>query len=408
MNFWNKVKQMVEPKQEVKAINVNSNFNDWPDNSTGGDPLISNEEVFSVITRLSNMLSSLPIHLYKNYSEVNNETSSLLSVEANESISAFQLFNITETARNTDGNGYIFIERDKYGSPIRLYPLPPKNVSVMRDTDTDTIWYRVDYNQFHFLIFNTEMIHVKHTSPNGVYVGISPLDVLRDSLKFQDAVEDFSLGEMKKKDKFIIQYDRSMDEPKIQSFLQQFRDLALKNGGAIIQQAGFKVERYASSFQPTDLNTTEALARTRIANAFNVPLSFLNDGQAKATTNPEHVMTQFVQMTLIPIVRQYESEFNRKLLTRSQRMQGYYFKFNINGLLRGDTAARTQFYQMMIRNGIATPNELRKLEDLPVSNEPNADKLWFSGDLYPLNLAEQRNTLKGGGTNEENQSVSDD
>ena len=93
MNFWNK----------VKAINVNSNFNDWPDNSTGGDPLISNEEVFSVITRLSNMLSSLPIHLYKNYSEVNNETSSLLSVEANESISAFQLFNITETARNTDG-----------------------------------------------------------------------------------------------------------------------------------------------------------------------------------------------------------------------------------------------------------------------------------------------------------------
>ncbi|MDK7330423.1 phage portal protein, partial [Micrococcus luteus] len=113
----------------------------------------------------------------------------------------------------------------------------------------------------------------------GVYVGISPLDVLRDSLKFQDAVEDFSLGEMKKKDKFIIQYDRSMDEPKIQSFLQQFRDLALKNGGAIIQQAGFKVERYASSFQPTDLNTTEALARTRIANAFNVPLSFLNDGQ---------------------------------------------------------------------------------------------------------------------------------
>ena len=185
-------------------------------------------------------------------------------------------------------------------------------------------------------------------------------------------------------------------------------NLFYKNGGAIIQQAGFKVERYASSFQPTDLNTTEALARTRIANAFNVPLSFLNDGQAKATTNPEHVMTQFVQMTLIPIVRQYESEFNRKLLTRSQRMQGYYFKFNINGLLRGDTAARTQFYQMMIRNGIATPNELRKLEDLPVSNEPNADKLWFSGDLYPLNLAEQRNTLKGGGTNEENQSVSDD
>ena len=40
---------MVEPKQEVKAINVNSNFNDWPDNSTGGDPLLSNEEPKNIL-----------------------------------------------------------------------------------------------------------------------------------------------------------------------------------------------------------------------------------------------------------------------------------------------------------------------------------------------------------------------
>ena len=74
-------------------------------------------------------------------------------------------------------------------------------------------------------------------------------------------------------------------------------------------------------------------------------------------------MTQFVEMTLIPIIKQYEAEFNRKLLTQNQRARGYYFKFNINGLMRGDTASRTSFYAMMIRNGIATPNELRKLED---------------------------------------------
>ena len=97
-------------------------------------------------------------------------------------------------------------------------------------------------------------------------------------------------------------------------------------------------------------------------------------------------MAQFVEMTLLPIVKQYESEFNRKLLTRSQRARGFYFKFNVNGLLRGDTAARTEFYQMMIRNGIATSNDLRKLEELPPTDNKNADQLWITGDLYPMDL----------------------
>ena len=58
--------------------------------------------------------------------------------------------------------------------------------------------------------------------------------------------------------------------------------------------------------------------------------------------------------------------------------------------MRGDTAARTQFYQMGMRNGLYKINEIRKLEDLPPINEKNAEQVWFSGDLYPLSQAGQR------------------
>lgn len=119
-------------------------------------------------------------------------------------------------------------------------------------------------------------------------------------------------------------------------------------------------------------------------------------------------MTQFVEMTLLPIVKQYEAEFNRKLLTPEQRARGFYFKFNVNGLLRGDTASRTNFYQMMIRNGIASVNDLRKLEDLPPSDAKNADQLWLSGDMYPIDSdqigkgrTDTDNTLKGGENEDE-------
>lgn len=131
---------------------------------------------------------------------------------------------------------------------------------------------------------------------------------------------------------------------------------------------------------------------------FNVPVSFLNDNDGQSYSSNEQTMIQFVQMTITPIVRQYENEFNRKLLTTEERQKkGYYFKFNLGGLLRGDTNTRQQFYQSGIRNGWLKQDEARRYEDLPPEGG-NADKLWISGDLYPIDMdpSERKITSKGG------------
>lgn len=401
MGLWKNIKSWFtnEPQQKVNDDGASwdgqgFHFSNWANKNFWGshnNDLRTNEEVFGVISRLANTLSSLPIHEYSNYKETHDAVSDLLTSEANPSMSSFQLINQMEVSRNTDGNAFAWIEHDNQGTPIHLWPLDPGSVIVKRNIDDNSIWYEVDSDEYQFLVFNTDIIHVKHISPLTGVLGISPLDVLRNSLKFQRAVEDFSLSEMDKKDSYIIKYDRSVSPEKRKAMIEDFRRMVTENGGAVVQEKGFEYDRFASNFQPGDLSTTSGITRSRIATAFNVPLSFLNEaldtGNGKSN---EQVMAQFVEMTLLPIVRQYESEFNRKLLTRSQRTRGFYFKFNVNGLLRGDTASRTAFYQMMLRCGMATPNDLRKLEDFPVVDEPNADKLWFSGDLYPIDMAGQR------------------
>ena len=45
--------------------------------------------------------------------------------------------------------------------------------------------------------------------------------------------------------------------------------------------------------------------------------------------------------------------------------------------------APANFYQMMIRNGIATQNDLRKLEDMAPIADKSADIAWISKDLFP-------------------------
>lgn len=395
MSFWDKVKKFFNPFQQTKGNSWEGphyNFSSWANTPFFGlknPDLTTNEEVFSVVTRLANTVSSLPLHEYKKYQQTSTSVSNLLTVEPNPSMTSFQLLNQLETSRNVDGNGYLWIERDDYGLPQHLWPIDPKTVVVKRDIETGNIWYQVSSETYNFLVFNTEIIHVKHISPLSDFVGISPLDVLSSSLKFARTVEEFSMNEMDKKDAYIIQYDRSVSDGRRKALMDDFRRMIKENGGAILQEQGFKIDRYESKFQPGDLQTVSNITKQRIANAFNVPLSFLDSGNTNNAKSSESIMTQFVEMTLIPIIKQYEAEFNRKLLTQNQRASGYYFKFNINGLMRGDTASRTSFYAMMIRNGIATPNELRKIEDLPETKDKNADKLWFSKDLALLEDADK-------------------
>lgn len=423
MGFWKTTKEVLVQSFKQLATGrsgdwkgAHYDFMPWANNVFGykNNSLQTNEEIFSVVTRLANTVSSLPIHLYQNYDEVNNGLSNLLNGESNPSMTSFSLINQLETSRNTDGNGYAFIERDNTGTPIRLWPIEPSTVVVKRNLDDNSIWYEVNSSEWHFMVYNTEMIHVRHITPLDGVVGISPIDVLKGPLDFQKAVEDFSLSEMNKKDAYIIQYDRSVSDEKRRAMIEDFRRMIKENGGAVVQEKGFTFDRFESRFQPGDLKTTESITRSRIANAFNVPLAFLNESTGTSTgTLSEQLMIQFVKMTLVPIVKQYEAEFNRKLLTQSQRARGMYFKFNVNGLLRGDTAARTNFYQMMIRNGIASPNDLRKLEDLPPVKDDTANQLWITGDLYPIDLAiqdrnsrepspesEKAESEKGGDTND--------
>lgn len=423
MGFWKTTKEVLVQSFKQLATGrsgdwkgAHYDFMPWANNVFGykNNSLQTNEEIFSVVTRLANTVSSLPIHLYQNYDEVNNSLSNLLNGESNPSMTSFSLINQLETSRNTDGNGYAFIERDNTGTPIRLWPIEPSTVVVKRNLDDNSIWYEVNSSEWHFMVYNTEMIHVRHITPLDGVVGISPIDVLKGPLDFQKAVEDFSLSEMNKKDAYIIQYDRSVSDEKRRAMIEDFRRMIKENGGAVVQEKGFTFDRFESRFQPGDLKTTESITRSRIANAFNVPLAFLNENTGTSTgTLSEQLMIQFVKMTLVPIVKQYEAEFNRKLLTQSQRARGMYFKFNVNGLLRGDTAARTNFYQMMIRNGIASPNDLRKLEDLPPVKDDTANQLWITGDLYPIDLAiqdrnsrepspesEKAESEKGGDTND--------
>ncbi|MGF9978683.1 phage portal protein [Viridibacillus arvi] len=379
-------------------------FSDWFGRTFWGvdnSQLVTNETIFSVISRLSNTLSALPLKLYNKYDLTVNQAADVLINEPNSNMSGFDLINKIEVSRNEKGNGYAIIQRDIRMQPETIIPLDASYVEEFLNNDDGELWYKIQANSGTIYVHNMNMLHVKHISGASRWRGINPIEVLKNTLKYDKAVQEFSLSEMEKKESFILEYGANVKDDIRQKIIDDFKRFYKENGGILFQEPGVNLKEIQRKYVASDTLASERITRSRVANVFNVPVSFLNDNEGASYGSNEQMMIQFVNMTLLPIVRQYEHEFNRKLLTKKDRQDGLYFKFNLGGLLRGDTAARTNFYQAMLRSGGMKPDEVRQLEDLPPIGG-KANELWISGDLYPMEMdPTQRKTTstKGGEQN---------
>jgi phage portal protein BeeE len=84
---------------------------------------------------------------------------------------------------------------------------------------------------------------------------------------------------------------------------------------------------------------------------------------------------------MLPHFKRWEENINMQLLTRDQRMQGYYLEFKIDALLRGDQVSRADAYAKGRTSGYLSVNDIRRLENMaPIAN----------GDIYlqPMNYIE--------------------
>jgi hypothetical protein len=82
----------------------------------------------------------------------------------------------------------------------------------------------------------------------------------------------------------------------------------------------------------------------------------------------------FVQHTLRPIVQKLETAFS-PLLSEAPGGEAAFIRFNLDGLLRGDSQARATAYSIGLQSGYYTVNDIRRFEDLTPQSDPTADQV---------------------------------
>ena len=348
-----------------------------------------NEAIYAAVSRISNTIASMPIHYYKGYEiQANHPLERLMSLEPHPNFTAFGWRQTMEVMRNTEGNAYALKILDNFGQTVRLDILNPLKVTPQVDPEDGSIWYAITMDDGkQALAPGFLVINLRHMSANGIK-GIRPIDVLRKSLDYDTQVKAMSLDQLDGVNHGValtIPSTGLSQEAKDEA-VERFLETYEKSGrSVVILEGGMTATNFSSSPVDAQLLDVERITRNRVATVYNLPPHLLGDYTDTSFGTAEQQMMEYLQLTITPIVEQWEGELNRKLITPEDYAEGYRFRFDLNALTRTDVKTTAERNQMAIRGGWRKPNEVRAELGLPP--DPVGDLLMSSRDLIPLRIA---------------------
>lgn len=279
------------------------------------------------------------------------------------------------------GNHYSWIEWDRRPIPRAFWPLPPESVKVERKSATGPIQYfiRVGDTQTWKEFPAEDILHIR--GMGDATVGWSPVRMMAETIGLGLARQD-SASELLKNgvtQRLVLEYAGTANKDQMKILKDTLNESLKTSSKAIVLQAGFTAKPF--SINPTDAQFLEQAKYTdsKIYQIYGAPPHMVGDTE-KATswgTGIEQQTIGFATYTVLPDMDLIETAIDAKLLPDQSEI---FTEYELKGLLRGDTSARSAWYRAMIELGVMSPNGVLRAE--------NEDP-YQGGDVYrrPLNTA---------------------
>lgn len=359
-----------------------------PINRVRGDwTLTTSEALYSAVGRIANAVAMLPLHLYKDYEIAEDDfREKLVSYMPNAYMTPYFFKSTMEAFRNTEGNAYALIVPDPgTGRILSLDVLDAAQVTPQREKETKEMWYSFSLdNGLPCLVHSSRMLVLRHLSANGEK-GIKPIDVLRGTLSYTEKIREFSLSQLEGVNGGVVLTlpSQAISDERKNALVSSFIDTYKKSGGRVmVLEGGMTVTSLSRS--PVDANVLDAerITRNRVATVYGIPPHMLGDYSQSSYSSNEQSQQEFLDMTILPIVTQWQEELDLKLLTWEEIRKGYHFRFDLSGMKKADTATTAEKHQKAIRGGWMRINEVRRMDNLPPVE--GGDELLASRDLTRL------------------------
>ena len=361
--------------------------------------------VYCCVRILSEAVASLPLQFYRYTDDGGKEKAVehplyfLLHDEPNPEMTSFIFRETLMTHLLLWGNAYSQIIRNGKGEVVALYPLMPDRMRVDRDEhgrlyyeytvyDADDVDGRKGTNGVGRTVRLQphDVLHIPGLGFDGL-VGYSPIATAKNAIGLAIATEEYG-------SKFfangaapsgVLEHPGIIKDPSRvrESWQATFGGSGNANKIAVLEE-GMKYTPISISPEQAQFLETRKFQIDEIARIFRVPPHMIGDLEKSSFNNIEQQSLEFVKYTLDPWVSRWEQAMVRALLTPDEKKK-YFFKFNVDGLLRGDYQSRMNGYATARQNGWMSANDIRELENLDrIPAEEGGDLYLINGNMLPL------------------------
>lgn len=275
-------------------------------------------------------------------------------------------------ALELQGNAYAKVERRSDDSVISLTPLRPDAVRARRLSSGD-IQYSWTENGRQVTRAGKDVLHIR--GPLGdALSGASTLSVCRgafdsalhadraSSTIFANGVQSTGVFSTDKSIALNREQRRDFDDYLAERFVG-----ARNAGRPLLLDRGMTYHQLNMTPEDAEMLDSRRFGVEEICRIFGVPPHMIGHTSNSTSwgTGLEQQTLGFVKFSLRRRLKRIEMALEKQLLTTEDRRNGVSIEFNLEGLLRGDTQSRANFYQSGLTNGWRTINEIRALENLP-------------------------------------------
>jgi HK97 family phage portal protein len=347
-------------------------------------------------------ISTLPLHLYERTPQgrelaITHPLYRVLHLSPNAVSTPSTFWGANIFSMLLRGNGWNRIQRNSTGQVIGLEFLHPDRAQPITGPNGTVTSFRYFVSNGNYeVIPMDEVFFMPNASLNGTY-GASTIchgaSVFGSAIAANNAAnETFKNGLMPT---IAFKMEQAIKKEQREDFREAFEELtgALNSGKPIVLEKGMTTDPIGIDPKDAQLLESRTYSGEEVCRWFGVDPSLVGfSGQASNFgTGLEQKMLGTLIFTLNPLLTSIEQSINKKLLTDREQLQ-YYAEFNIDGLLRADSASRMAFYSAMVNNGIMTRDEVRQKENLKEMGG-NAGMLTIHSAMSPIDTLGERATI---------------
>lgn len=340
--------------------------------------------VYRCTSLISSVSAALPLHVFEPNSK--NRSYSEILANPHPELTPYELWKLTYVHRCVGSNAYLQKIRDRVGRVRELWPITPTRVKVGRLPPTELnpsgkVFSVMDDKGEYHARTSREIMHLPGLMYDGT-LGLSLVRVAAQGIGMALAAERYGaklfgsgnlLSGILKTEQRLAQADAEKLQARwrqMMSGLSRAHDVAVLDSGAAFQ----------SLTMPNDeaqLLESRQFQINDVCRFWGVPpfLMMQTEKSSSWGTGLEQQALGWVKFDLGPQwLVPTEQRVSRELL-----MNARFCEYAVEGLLRGDSQARAEFYRAMHGIGAYSVNEIRELENRPPVKDGDVR-------LQPLNM----------------------